>query len=428
MSNQQFQGRLPFKALSSFLAAGLIVLLSLIGIENIGRCNMDKTAEKTSVKRQTQSQLKLLVTDWTRSYKLYGQPHAIWLSNYSNVGCNTRLLQYTLDQAAKKHQNPEIVIYSIPLRDLGQSSEGGFSNYEEYWKDNVINAGLISQFSKTTGLTSRVYIEPDALSLSVQYKEDNHFNAESVEIYQKRIAVIAKLIKLYQDAGAYVYLDAAHSDWFDYSDEQVGKIATALNDARIDLADGLVTNVSNRQTINSEDRNEWHYTGRLLPKLNNKQLDVVVDSSRNGGPTFPRKYWLAPNGYVIDNQSPAGRFIGYWRTDEDRQVRIYPIFGKAKILSRLLEKEKYQYNLKTSILTAPKWLDPIGDVQPGAAPTDSPPLAVRNHITRLRYIKPPDDCDGAINCPPGASKSIMIQESEKHQPVSLPAPPPGIWF
>jgi len=215
-----------------------------------------------------------------------------------------------------------------------------------------------------------------------------------------------------------VYLDAAHSDWFDYTDEQVGKIAGALNDAGIAFADGLMSNVSNRQKVDSGERNEWHYLGRLLPLLENKNLDVVVDTSRNGGVTHPRQYWLSPNGDLIDNELSQGRLVGHWKQDSDGQVKLYPFFGKVKALSTLLQKEKYQYNLKTAILTAPKWLDPIGDVKPGPAPTDKLSAEVASRINRLRYIKPPDDCDGAINCPPGFSKSVVNAETLKRQPAN----------
>ena len=196
----------------------------------------------------------LLITDWTPSYKLYGQPHAIWLDASERVGANEARLQETLRKAKAKKQYPEIVVYAIPLRDLGQSSEGGFANYDEYWKDNELNADRIRAFVKETGLAPRIYLEPDALSLSVQYRVDNNNNAESMRIYADRINIFRKLIPLYRGAGALVYLEAGHSGWFDYADENVDRIATALNEAGIDQAHGLATNVSNRQPISDGAR------------------------------------------------------------------------------------------------------------------------------------------------------------------------------
>ena len=376
---------------------------------------------------------QLLITDWTPSYRLYGQTHAIWLDEYDRVGANEARLRDTLERAKTKKQYPEIVVYAIPLRDLGESSEGGFANYDDYWKDNEFNARLIAAFVKATGLAPRIYLEPDGLSLSVQYRVDHQNNAESMRIYAERIAIFRKLIPLYRGVGALVYLEAAHSDWFDYADENVDRIATALNAAGIDLAQGLATNVSNRQPVTEAGptagpggRNERHYLQRLLPRLNNKKLDVVVDTSRNGGRTHARQYFLAPNGMLIDNETaggvrPALRVVGNWQKESAGDTVFTPFHGKQKRLSRLLAKEKYTFNAEKSILQAPAWLDAVGDVQPGLAPTDRPPADAAGVIHRFRYIKPPDDCDGSLNCPPGASKHAINADTAKRQPASLPA-------
>ena len=375
---------------------------------------------------------KLLVTDWTKSYELYAQPHAIWLDASDRVGANEARLRETLDRATAKGQYPEIVVYAIPLRDLGQSSDGGFANYDAYWKDNELNATLVEAFVKATGLKPRIYLEPDALSLSVQYRVDHKNNAESMRIYAERIAIFRRLIALYRGAGALVYLEAGHSGWFDYADENVDRIATALNEAGIDQADGLATNVSNRQPVTEagaaaspDGKNERHYLQRLLPRLNNRKLDVVVDTSRNGGKTRAREYFLAPNGMLIDNDTASGngaafRLVGNWKKQASGDTLIAPFHGRKKSLRRLLEKEKYTFNAEKSILQAPPWLDAIGDVQLGLPPTDRPPAEVAGMIHRLRYIKPPDDCDGALNCPPGASKHAINADTAKRQPAQVP--------
>jgi hypothetical protein len=374
----------------------------------------------------------LLITDWTPSYRLYGQPHAIWLDASDRVGANEARLRDTLDRAKAQKRYPEIVVYAIPLRDLGESSEGGFANYDDYWKDNERNAKLIGAFVKATGLTPRIYLEPDALSLAVQYRVDHKNDAASMRIYDDRINIFKKLIPLYRGAGAAVYLEAAHSGWFDYADENIDRIATVLNEAGIDRAQGLATNVSNRQPISDGKgppsvvgRNERHYLQRLLPRLNNKKLDVVVDTSRNGGATRARQYFLASNGMLIDNETtggmrPALRFVGNWQKDAAGDTLITPFHGKPKLMSRLLAKEKYTFNAEKSILQAPPWLDAVGDVQPGPPPTDRPPADVAGVIQRFRYIKPPDDCDGALNCPPGASKNDINIDTARRQPASLP--------
>lgn len=373
----------------------------------------------------------LFVPTWTRSYELYQQPHAIWLSRYDRVGTNLELLTRTLKAAAKARRVPELVVYSIPLRDLGQSSEGGFATYESYLADNHENARIVRQFVDETGLHPVIYLEPDSIPLAVQYRVDHHDNEESLKIYAERVQIIRTLIELYQQAGARVYLEAGHSGWFDYADENIQRIATALNEAGIAQVAGLASNVSNRQPVlgfKPDSRTEFHYLKRLLPLLDNPKLDVRVDTSRNGGTTKPRQYYLSPDDHLVwDNETPQGRLVGRWKTVTDSeqkpQIGIYPFFGKPKLLQKLVESEKYVWDGRRSILTAPGWLDPVGDVKLGPPPTDTPPEAARSVIQRYRYIKPPDDCDGAINCPPGLSKHDINAETDKRQPSKLPKMP-----
>jgi len=324
-----------------------------------------------------------------------------------------------------------LVIYAIPMRDLGQASEGGFSNYEDYLADNRLNAQWIQRFVTNTGLHPVIYLEPDSLSLAVQNRRDQANSNESQAIYDQRVGVIRSLIGLYHQAGAKVYLDAGHSGWFDYGQEDLQRIASALNDAGIDQTDGLATNISNRQPVwvqQPQPHGEAHYLERLLPLLrqpkSNRSLDVRVDTSRNGGPTQARQYYLAPNGWLIDNERPEGRQVGYWDTDVQGEIHFRPFFGKSRVLSRLTQKEKYQYNSRINLLTAPHWLDAVGDVQPGPSPTDQVPAPMYRVIQHYRYIKPPDDCDGALNCPPGASKqeiNLNTQQRQPSEPLLLPS-------
>jgi hypothetical protein len=370
----------------------------------------------------------MLIPYWTRSYQLYKHPHALWLSNDFAVGANLGLVKQALTLAENTKQTPELVVYNIPLRDLGQSSEGGFKTYADYLSDNQLVAKEIEAFVKNTGLKPRIYLEPDALALCLDYIKSRKNDAEAQRIYQERIKIFPQIIELYKTAGALVYLDAAHSGWFDYGDADVQNIASILNDARIDMADGIVTNVSNRQKLQAADgQSESHYLSRLLPLLNHKNLDVVVDTSRNGGNTSPRLYHLALNGQLIDNELPQGRLVGSWRKDEPSgEIYFNPFWGTQKTLSGLLTREKYQFDSTKMILIAPPWLDPVGDVKLGLAPTDSPPGSVKNIVQKLRFIKPPDDCDGSLNCPPGQSKFDINQQTLKLQPATL-STDKGFW-
>lgn len=414
---------------------------------------------------------------WTPSYQIYRQPHAVWLDRFERPGCNLPLLQRVLDEAANVRRTPELVIYAIPLRDLGQSSEGGFRHYEDYFADNRLNAERIRTFVRETGLHPIVYLEPDSIPLAVQYRRDQTDNADSRRVYAERIRAMRLLLAFYREAGARVYLEAGHSGWFDYADSDVRRIADALIEAGVAQADGLATNVSNRQPVFRSGENmptrhignqettptEWHYLGRILPLLTAstaehrspgaRSLDIRVDTSRNGGATHARQYYLEPGGRLWDNERPEGRLVGRWSSVEaprdkadkdipeigtaDRDepvstigaasdmIRLEPFFGSSKMLTRLLEREKYSYDAKRRILTAPAWLDAVGDVQPGPVPTDHPPEPVAGRIGHYRYIKPPDDSDGALNYPPGASKRHINAETEKRQPPGKSRPYPS---
>lgn len=352
---------------------------------------------------------------WTPSFRLYGQPHAVWLDRYERVGANVPVLMRVLKEAARERQIPELVVYAIPLRDLGQASEGGFKTMADYLADNQINAGWIAKFVKATGIHPVIYLEPDGLPLAVQYRRERNHDEESERIYRERIQVFNTLIDRYRQVGAQVYLEAGHSGWFNYGEEDLQRIADALNAAGIERADGLAANISNRQPVADESA----YLRRLLPMLHNRHLDVRVDTSRNGGPTHARQYYLAPGGKLWDNETAAGRLVGSWKRDVQGTVRIYPFFGPPKSLERLTGKEKYTYHPGRRLLIAPAWLDAVGDVQPGPKPRQEP--RVETEVIRsFRYIKPPDDGDGAINYPPGASKEAINAETAKRQPEETP--------
>ena len=352
-------------------------------------------------KAYASSGIDALAPYWTRSYQLYQQKHAVWLSGYEFVGVNEPELSRALEAAKIQKKRPELVVYGIPFRDMGQSSAGGFNTYHQYYADNRRNAALIKQFVAQTGTHPRIFLEPDALGHAIQYQRDREHDAVSKELYRIRTEAMNWLIDLYTQAGGWVYLDAAHSDWFDYGDDAIQEMADVLNASGIHKAYGLVVNVSNRQTVQgapwvSSNRTEVHYLKQLLPKLHHKQLDVVMDTSRNGGPTFARQYYLAPNGDLVDNESPSGRWVGHWKRRGKDDFWVMPFFGKKMKVSILTRMDKFTFDEHKMILSAPRWLDPVGDVQLGVSPSDQTGVV---EIDRFRHIKPPDDCDGALNCP-----------------------------
>ncbi len=361
----------------------------------------------------------ILVTDWTASYQHYGQPHAIWLSQYSEVGINLPKLKYTIKMARKRQQQPEIVIYSIPERDMGQSSAGGFKTSEDYLEENQLIAKAIQKFVKKTKIPPRVYLEPDTIGHSLTLlKEaktpDEHYKART--LYLPRVQLLRQLVALYKNVGALVYLDAAHSGWFDYGDADIESMAQMLKECDVAKAHGVVFNVSNRQKVGDgkTPQTEARYARRLLKALKSlgvNNMDVIVDTSRNGGKTHQRVYHLKTNGIITDNQfgnatDKNARQIGQWEK-QGELLQVKAITGREREIAELVEKDYYHWDEEKRLLLAPPWLDPVGDVQPGEAPTDKPVVDVVNHY---RWIKPPDDCDGALHCPPGESKFSVNQK------------------
>jgi Glycosyl hydrolases family 6 len=366
------------------------------------------------------------------SYLKYNRPHALWLTADQKVGDNVGPLYQYLTLSQQQQRRPEVVIYFIPERDLGESSEGGFATFEQYFAENRLLANTIAQYGKRSKLKPRVYLEPDALGHAISFQRQRQYDSRSVRTYEQRTQAMRQLVGLYQQAGGLVYLDIAHSQWMSTPDD-VQAMADTLKASGITQAHGLVTNISNRQPVTLPagqvmGRTEWGYVQELMAALPAQPLDVVIDTSRNGGTTRPRQYYLAPDGRLFDNQTVPPRLVGLWRKDPATgETWFHPFYGQAKAMTRLLTREKYTFDKAKQVLTAPAWLDPIGDVKVGPLPTDNPGgLASPRpgvHV-RFRDVKPPDDCDGSLNCPPGQSKSWIIKQTEALQPILPVKTPP----
>lgn len=177
-------------------------------------------------------------------------------------------------------RTPVFVTYAIPNRDCGNHSAGGFGTGAEYraWVDTVA-AGL-------RGSRAVVVVEPDAL-LHLDRCGDRN----------ERTALLRYSVDAYVAAGAEVYLDAASSNSFGWSAEQLREMALRLRAAGVDRAAGFSTNVSNFQRTD----HEVAYGTYLSALLGGAAF--VVDTSRNGaGPL------AGPDGTVWCN--PDGRALG----------------------------------------------------------------------------------------------------------------------
>ena len=349
--------------------------------------NQAKTAAKTNA----------FVPTWSGSYQLYYQPHALWLTSH-NPEENISYLGKILGGAAKARQVPEVVLYFIPDRDMNQASAGGVQSWATYMAHSKQIAAKLSQFNASTHIRPVIYLEPDSIAHAVQYLSGHQGDA-SHRLYETRMAHLREVVKLYDAAGADVYLDAGHSDWFGHSTTSIMAMAEALNKAGIRDAKGFATNISNRQKINDRGRGEQAYIEQLKPMLENPDARAVVDTSRNGGVNPRREYYLAPDHTLYDNETPDGRVVGSWQP-AGGDIQIRPHAGNTVTVSQL-QGQQYEFDQVTMKLTAPPWLDPAGDIEPGAMPTNNTGISV---IDKFRWIKPPDEADGSLNYPPGISR------------------------
>lgn len=165
--------------------------------------------------------------------------------------------------AAKKV--PVLTVYGIPGRDCGMhSSDGSLETAAEYrtWIRKVA-LGLADQ-------KALVILEPDALPLFSS--PVNPCPTERTG-WQSMLRFASKTLSR---SGAWVYLDAGHSNWTPYDERP-----SFLRAAGIAYARGFSTNVSNFRPTADEKA----YATKLLAGL--RQLGItgkhyVIDTSRNG--------------------------------------------------------------------------------------------------------------------------------------------------
>lgn len=201
---------------------------------------------------------------------------ARWLGTADGT---TTVRQYAAAATAAA-RTPVFVAYAIPDRDCGNHSAGGWGTAAEYraWVDAVA-AGL-------RGSRSVVVVEPDAL-----------LHLDRCGVRTERLALLRYAVDAYVAAGAEVYLDAASSNSYGWSAEQLREMALRLRAAGVDRAAGFSVNVSNFQT----SAHETAYGTYLSALLGGAAF--VVDTSRNGaGPL------AGPDGTVWCN--PEGRALG----------------------------------------------------------------------------------------------------------------------
>ncbi|GAW49814.1 MULTISPECIES: glycoside hydrolase family 6 protein [unclassified Nocardioides] len=197
--------------------------------------------------------------------KAFGsKAQALWIipEAYGTPSVRKAVRAYT-SRALKAKKTPTLSIYGIPGRDCGgHSSAGALQNAEQYraWIRQV-GKGLDDQ-------KALVILEPDALP----------FFGSNVPCDRPEgwLAMLRFASKTLSKSGAWVYIDAGHSDWRPYEQRPA-----QLKQAGIEFARGFSTNVSNfRSTADEKAYAQTMVTE--LRKLGVTGVHYVIDTSRNG--------------------------------------------------------------------------------------------------------------------------------------------------
>jgi endoglucanase len=173
-------------------------------------------------------------------------------------------------KANRHHRTPLLAIYAIPARDCGGYSAGGLDHATYKRWVSRIAAGL-------HGRHAMVILEPDALAhLGMCGGQGN------------RTGTLAYATRVLSKAGAWVYLDAAHSAWI-----KPHVMAKRLIKAGVRQARGFSVNVASFVRTDLEKK----YAKKILKALRKRGVGrkhFVMDTSRNGNGQTNGNDWCNP--------------------------------------------------------------------------------------------------------------------------------------
>ncbi|HYF74402.1 MAG TPA: glycoside hydrolase family 6 protein, partial [Nocardioides sp.] len=191
---------------------------------------------------------------------------AFWVipEAYDTAHVRDKVREYTGDAAAAR-KTPVLTIYGIPGRDCGMHSSGNPLTTAAQYR------GWIRQVASGLRDTKALLVlEPDALPLF----------SSPVETCQTKPAgwqgMLRFASRVLSNAGAWVYLDAGHSNWTPYDERPA-----VLKSAGIGYARGFSTNVSNFRPT-ADEKAYAAFLLRGLRRLDVKGKRFVIDTSRNG--------------------------------------------------------------------------------------------------------------------------------------------------
>jgi endoglucanase len=276
-------------------AAALLAALALGAAGLVAPSAQAEHADRTPVaKPDPRKRLGLFVDPKMPAYqqggayrtKIGSNSQAFWVipEAYDTSYVRTKVEEYTGDAAAAR-KTPVLTIYGIPGRDCGQYSSGNPLQTAAQYR------GWIAQVAKgLRGTHALVILEPDALPL---FSSSVQTCPTKPEGWQGMLRYASRKLS---GTGAWVYLDAGHSNWTPYDDRP-----KYLKAAGIAYDRGFSTNVSNFRP--TADEKAYAATMlRGLRKLGIKGKHYVIDTSRNG--------FRPPDGSGYDVINPTWARLG----------------------------------------------------------------------------------------------------------------------
>jgi endoglucanase len=193
------------------------------------------------------------------------RPAAKWFTNEAYPQRKvTVAVRSHLTRATRARRTATLVVYAIPHRDCGQYSSGGLANGRAYrrWVSAFARGVRVVRGSKPI-----IILEPDAVA--------QHGQA-SCASPRDRLSLLRFATRTLTRAGAWVYLDAGHSNYTPYDTRP-----TMLKSAGVAYARGISTNVANFRTL-ADEKAYAQVLVRQLRGLGVRGTRYVVDTSRNG--------------------------------------------------------------------------------------------------------------------------------------------------
>jgi len=202
--------------------------------------------------------------------RIADEPTALWPAGEIDPA---PVIRAATAAAGQEGRTAVFVAYDIPHRDCGQHSAGGAVDADAY-------RAWIGKFADALGNSKAlVVLEPDAVAHMVDGCTPGEYQGEREQLLSEAV------VRLKQQSGTKVYLDAGNPAWIQDS----SKLVEPLKRAGVEEADGFSLNVSNFQT----DAVTKKYGVQLSRDLGGKHF--VVDTSRNGNGPLPGA-WCNPPG------------------------------------------------------------------------------------------------------------------------------------